>query len=243
MTDLTLSGLGGPFTASVHVPGDKSLSHRALFFAAVAQGDSLITGLGPGEDIQATATALGVLGVSVSGQQIRSPGIQHWTTPDKPIDCGNSGTTLRLLAGLLSTSKVEATLIGDSSLSHRPMGRLIEPLRALGGSIGTSNTATPPLTVGGIREAGSANVTIDIASAQVRTAFELAALPRRSTPHRVSAITRSGGSALLAGVSGRPTHGSESSRAPSRLRNTGYQAIRRPQPSCGHVLRSNRVPR
>jgi len=176
MTDLTLSGLSGPFTASVHVPGDKSLSHRALFFAAVAQGDSLITGLGPGGDIQATATALGALGVSVSGQQVRSPGIQHWTTPDKSIDCGNSGTTLRLLAGLLSTSKVEATLIGDSSLSHRPMGRLIEPLRALGGSIGTSNTATPPLTVGGIREAGSANVTIDIASAQVRSAFELAAL-------------------------------------------------------------------
>ncbi|GMQ98421.1 MAG: 3-phosphoshikimate 1-carboxyvinyltransferase [Acidimicrobiia bacterium] len=176
MTDLTLSGPGGPFTASVDVPGDKSLSHRALLFAAIAEGDSLITGLGPGEDIQTTATALHALGVSVSGQQIRSPGIANWTTPESPIDCGNSGTTIRLLAGVLSTSHVKTTLVGDASLSQRPMGRLIQPLRSLGGAFATSKGATPPLDVGGIEDAESANVTIDIASAQVRTAFELAAL-------------------------------------------------------------------
>jgi len=176
MTDVTLSGPGGPFAASVDVPGDKSLSHRALLFAAIAEGDSLITGMGPGQDIQATASALGTFGVSVSGQHVRSPGIARWTTPSEPIDCGNSGTTMRLLAGVLSTSKVKATLVGDESLGNRPMGRLTEPLRALGGSIATSENATAPLMVGGIQEVESANVTIDIASAQVRTAFELAAL-------------------------------------------------------------------
>jgi len=176
MTDLTLSGLGGPFTGSVDVPGDKSLSHRALLFAAIADGDSLITGLGPGEDIQTTATAIRSLGVSVLGEQLRSPGVRNWSTPAEAIDCGNSGTTIRLLAGVLSTSKVATTLVGDESLTKRPMGRLVEPLGALGGAFVPSETGTPPLAVGGILGAEPADVTIPIASAQVRTAFELAAL-------------------------------------------------------------------
>ena len=180
MTDLALSGPGGPFDADVQVPGDKSLSHRALLFAAIAEGDSIITGLGTGADIASTAAALIDLGVSMSGiagveHRVQSPGIEGWRTPIDPLDCGNSGTTMRLLAGTLSTRRASAVLTGDASLSRRPMTRLIDPLRALGGTIETTD-GTAPLTVGGASEVHGADVTIPMASAQVRSAFELAAL-------------------------------------------------------------------
>ncbi len=176
MTDLSLAGPGGPFEATISVPGDKSLSHRALIFAAMAQGDSVVTGLGPGNDVRSTIAALQTLGVEISRDRMRSPGIGGWKSPSGPIDCGNSGTTMRLLAGVLATSHVSAILTGDESLERRPMTRLIEPLRALGGIIDTTDTGTAPLTVGGSTHPWGASVTIPIASAQVRTAFELAAL-------------------------------------------------------------------
>ncbi|MCL1595115.1 MAG: 3-phosphoshikimate 1-carboxyvinyltransferase [Actinomycetia bacterium] len=176
MTDLTLSGPGGVFSADIAVPGDKSLSHRALMFAAMAKGDSLVTGLGPGADIQRTATALRSLGVSIVDDRVRSPGIRDWDEPTSAIDCGNSGTTMRLLSGVLSTSNIHATLVGDASLSHRPMARLVDPLTSLGGVITTSSSDTPPLDVGGATNVIAADFTIPIASAQVRTAFEFAAL-------------------------------------------------------------------
>ncbi|MGI9529491.1 MAG: 3-phosphoshikimate 1-carboxyvinyltransferase, partial [Acidimicrobiia bacterium] len=175
MTDVSLTAHGGSFTADVDVPGDKSLSHRALLFAGMAEGDSLVQGLGPGADIAATARALRQLGVGVDGHKVRSPGIGGWTAPEGPIDCGNSGTTMRLLAGTLSTTPVQATLVGDASLSMRPMRRLLDPLRSLGGLIDTTE-GTAPLTVGGATAAHGADVSIDIASAQVRTAFAFAAL-------------------------------------------------------------------
>jgi 3-phosphoshikimate 1-carboxyvinyltransferase len=176
VADVTISGPGGPFDSVVEVPGDKSLSHRALLFAAMAEGDSLVTGIGPGRDVASTINALGSLGVRIDGEHIRSPGTVGWRTPDAPIDCGNSGTTMRLLAGVLSTSSVEATLVGDGSLSARPMRRLIDPLRALGGRIETSPEGTAPLTVGPATAPHPASVTLPMASAQVRTAYELAAL-------------------------------------------------------------------
>ncbi len=189
MPDISVSGPGGPFTATVTVPGDKSLSHRALLFAAIAEGDSLVTGLGPGRDVGSTVAAVTALGVTVSGDQVRSPGITRWTSPSEPIDCGNSGTTMRLLAGALSTSPASATLTGDTSLLRRPMARLVEPLRALGGRIETASSGTGPLRVGGATAAVGASVTIPIASAQVRTAFELAAL----NAHGPSTIDSPGG--------------------------------------------------
>ena len=175
MTDISLTAHGGSFHADVAVPGDKSLSHRALLFAGMAEGDSLVLGLGTGADIAATAAALRQLGVDIEGNKVRSPGIGGWQQPSEPINCGNSGTTMRLLAGALSTSPVVATLVGDASLSTRPMRRLLEPLRSLGGRIETSDD-TAPLTVGGASDVHPADITIDIASAQVRTAFEFAAL-------------------------------------------------------------------
>jgi 3-phosphoshikimate 1-carboxyvinyltransferase len=176
MTSRLISGSGEPFTASVQVPGDKSLSHRALLFAAIAKGDSFVTGLGTGDDVRTTVAAIRSLGVSVDGSQIRSPGSQHWIQPTEPIDCGNSGTTMRLLSGALATSGVLVELVGDTSLSRRPMTRLVAPLEALGGCIAVSGGGTAPLTVGGALDLKSARVSIDIASAQIRSAFELGAL-------------------------------------------------------------------
>lgn len=176
MTDLALSGPGGSFKATVTVPGDKSLSHRALMFAAMAEGDSIVTGLGPGEDIASTIAALECLGVTIIGEQVRSPGVKSWHDPHEPIDCGNSGTTMRQLAGILSTSPIQVTLTGDPSLSSRPMTRLVAPLEALGGVISVSPDGTAPIVVGGATSVHGASVSIAVASAQVRTAFEYGAL-------------------------------------------------------------------
>ncbi len=181
MSSRIISGSHKPFVASVQVPGDKSLSHRALLFAAIAEGDSYITGLGMGEDVGTTVSAIRALGVSVDGSEIRSRGVREWTQPTDSIDCGNSGTTMRLLAGALSTSSVRTTLAGDSSLSRRPMSRLVGPLEALGGQITLTDQGTAPLTVGGAHDVHSSQVSIDIASAQIRSAFELAALAAPST--------------------------------------------------------------
>jgi 3-phosphoshikimate 1-carboxyvinyltransferase len=176
MARRTITNRDARLLASIQVPGDKSLSHRALIFAAISEGDSLVTGLGSGEDVRRTIEAISALGVSVEGPEIRSPGSSNWTEPTVPIDCGNSGTTMRLLAGVLSTSRVQATLIGDESLSGRPMDRLVAPLEALGGRIVPSNGGTAPISVGGATEVRGARFSIDIASAQIRSAFELAAL-------------------------------------------------------------------
>lgn len=175
MINRTISGTTDTFSAAVRVPGDKSLSHRALLFAGMAKGDSLVTGLGTGKDIGTTVSALGSLGVEIHGERVRSPGVRTWTTPERPIDCGNSGTTMRLLAGVLSTSPAHAVLEGDASLSKRTMRRLEAPLRSLGGRIETTN-GFPPISTGGVSSSRAADVHIDHASAQVRSAFSLAAL-------------------------------------------------------------------
>ncbi|MCZ7533146.1 MAG: 3-phosphoshikimate 1-carboxyvinyltransferase [Acidimicrobiia bacterium] len=179
MINRTITGTTDTFAVSVQVPGDKSLSHRALLFAGMAEGDSFVTGLSTGLDVGSTATALRTLGVEIragkGGEQVRSPGVHAWLQPTDPIDCGNSGTTMRLLAGVLSTSHVTATLIGDASLTARTMTRLVDPLQSLGGVIATSD-GFPPLTVGRAEVVSPADVAISTASAQVRTAFELAAL-------------------------------------------------------------------
>jgi 3-phosphoshikimate 1-carboxyvinyltransferase len=180
MADLRIGGAGGTFDVVVRVPGDKSLSHRALLFAAMASGDSIVIGAGNGADIRSTAASVSALGVDIDRRddeyRVRSPGVPGWVAPDTAIDCGNSGTTMRLLAGILSTSGVHARLTGDESLVRRPMARLIDPLRALNGRIDTADGGTAPLDVGGADETHGASVAIPIASAQVRTAFELAAL-------------------------------------------------------------------
>jgi len=167
---------------AIAVPGDKSLSHRALMLGAVAEGTTLLTGLNPGEDVRATRTAIETLGVRIldRGEVVAliSPGFEHWQTPEGPIDCGNSGTTARLLMGLLAgCPDLEATLFGDDSLTMRPMTRVTEPLRAMGAVV-VDTDGHLPVSIEGRRLEGI-TWRPRPSSAQVKTALLFAGLHAR----------------------------------------------------------------
>jgi len=172
---MRFSGPRRPFRAKVVVPGDKSLSHRALFLAAMAEGESSIRGLGPGADVRSTAAVLRCFGVEVVADSVRSPGVASWAPPGEPLDAGNSGTTMRLLAGAVAGRPFTTTIAGDDSLMSRPMHRLVGPLRALGAVVAVSERGTPPLVVTGGDLRGT-TLELALPSAQVRTAVSLAAL-------------------------------------------------------------------
>jgi len=185
-------------SGTVRVPGDKSIAHRALILGALADGDSVVSGLPDGEDVRATVACLRSLGVALSpvspsstvspsplwGGQGRgyrispaaSGGGPGWgfATPHGALDCANSGTTMRLLTGLLAGSRVSTTLDGDASLRRRPMARVIEPLRRMGALI-DSNEGRAPLMVTGTVLQGRHHV-LPVASAQVKSAILLAGL-------------------------------------------------------------------
>lgn len=167
----------GPFATGVRVPGDKSLSHRALILAAMADGESRLSGLAPGGDVGATLRAVRSFGVSADRHRVTG---RPWQAPDGPIDCGNSGTTMRLLTGAAAGAPFLTTLVGDESLMQRPMSRLVGPLEALGATVVVGPDGYPPVSTGsgGLGGGGltGASVVIDVPSSQVRTAFELAAL-------------------------------------------------------------------
>jgi 3-phosphoshikimate 1-carboxyvinyltransferase len=167
---------GSAFRDQREVPGDKSLSHRALIFAAMANGTSRVTGLGPGRDVAATAAALARSGAVLDGDLLHSPGIAGLRDPGGPIDAGNSGTTMRLLAGMYAGRPYPTTLVGDESLQRRPMRRLVEPLQALGAEVALSDEGTAPVRVRAPEPLRGAAARVSLASAQVRTAFLLAAL-------------------------------------------------------------------
>jgi 3-phosphoshikimate 1-carboxyvinyltransferase len=176
----------------LRMPGDKSIAHRALILAALADGESTLTGLPEGEDVRATVAALRNLGVKITplissarespsplGEGSRrgfviSPPARGFASPHGPLDCANSGTTMRLLLGLLSGSNVTATLDGDASLRRRPMARVIDPLRRMGARV-DSTDGHAPLSVTGSRLQGRHHV-LPVASAQVKSAILLAGL-------------------------------------------------------------------
>ncbi len=170
----------GRFAATVGLPGDKSLSHRALIFSAMAEGQSRISGLGTGADIVSSAKVLGGLGVefAVDGDAVTvtSGGVTDWTEPAGPLDCGNSGTTMRLMTGALAAQPFAVTLVGDESLSKRPMRRLAAPLGALGAELETTPDGTAPVTMRPVSGLRGATAVLDTGSAQLRSAFELAAI-------------------------------------------------------------------
>lgn len=178
MSDLTVRLPDGPFNATISVPGDKSLSHRALIFAAMARGDSRVEGAGPGADIESTRSVLRRLGVTIEGETVSSRGVGGWAEPSGVLDCGNSGTTLRLMAGALAARPFGSVLTGDASLRRRPMRRLVDPLAALGAEVVvTEPDGTPPIRIGGAASGlRGAAASVGLASAQVRSSFELAAL-------------------------------------------------------------------
>ncbi|MEO7065437.1 MAG: 3-phosphoshikimate 1-carboxyvinyltransferase [Rhodanobacter sp.] len=171
---------GQPLHGSVRVPGDKSISHRALMLAAIAEGDSHIRGFLEGEDTRATAAVLAQLGVSIEqpavGERVvHGVGLHGLRAPAEPLDCGNAGTGMRLLAGLLAGQAFDSTLTGDASLSKRPMGRVTEPLQQMGARI-DSNDGLPPLHIHGGQTLHGFRYRSPVASAQVKSAVLLAGL-------------------------------------------------------------------
>ncbi|HIA02841.1 MAG TPA: 3-phosphoshikimate 1-carboxyvinyltransferase [Myxococcales bacterium] len=165
---------------SVYPPGDKSISHRALMFNAMAHGTSIITNLGPGQDIQSSASILRALGVEISTDStgaciVTGCGVEALTAPKAPLDCGNSGTTMRLMMGLLAGRPWPSMLFGDHSLNKRPMGRITTPLARMGASFELSQDERPPVTINGGKLHGMQYST-PIPSAQIKSAIMLAAL-------------------------------------------------------------------
>lgn len=171
------------FTAELTVPGDKSISHRALMFSALSNGPCEITGFLASEDCLATRAALAAMGVEIEslgsdGTHIRVHGCRgEFRAPSGPIDCGNSGTTMRLLAGLLASKPFEVTLTGDESLSKRPMNRVAIPLGQMGAEIqGQGERCTPPIRIRGKANLSPIHYDSPVASAQVKSAILLAGL-------------------------------------------------------------------
>jgi 3-phosphoshikimate 1-carboxyvinyltransferase len=172
-------GPRGPLRGTAEIPGDKSISHRALMLAAMACGRSRIEGLSEGSDVASTAAALGAMGVRIGrGGAVTVDGVGTGCLlpPEAPLEMSNSGTSTRLLMGLVASHNVTATFTGDDSLSRRPMERAAAPLRRLGAEIVTSHGGRLPLTVRGACPAVPRSFRLDVASAQVKSALLLAGL-------------------------------------------------------------------
>ncbi len=185
----------GPLRGAIEVPGDKSISHRAILFGALATGETRVTGLLDAEDVHSTRKAVARLGATVrqeAGEVVVTPA-ETLREPDDVIDCGNSGTSLRLLAGVLAGLPGLSVLTGDASLRRRPVRRVIEPLRRMGGDLtARDGDRVPPLVIRG-RQLSAARHELLVASAQVKSAILLAGLradgetsvsePERSRDH------------------------------------------------------------
>ncbi len=170
-----------PLSGVITVPGDKSISHRALMFAALAVGQTRIEGLLEGEDVLRTAAAMRALGAEVTktgegGWRVAGRGVGGLREPDDVLDMGNSGTAARLLCGVLATHDLFAVMTGDASLRGRPMRRVTEPLAATGAQFWTRAGGRLPLAVRGARDAMPLEYVVPVASAQVKSAVLLAGL-------------------------------------------------------------------
>lgn len=178
MNDRTVAG-GGSLRGEVRVPGDKSVSHRALILGALADGTTEAVGLAPGADLRSTRGVLASLGVEIAGlgadAVVKGRGLGGLAAPEGDLDAGNSGTTMRLMSGVLAGHPFSSRLIGDESLSRRPMERVAAPLRELGAVVGLSAKGTAPVVIRGGALKG-AEVTLKVASAQVKSAVLLAGL-------------------------------------------------------------------
>lgn len=176
--------------ARVTVPGDKSISHRALMLGSVAEGRTEVTGFLDGEDCLATAAAMRSLGVTIeqpgpTDLVVDGVGLRGLSAPAADIDLGNSGTAMRLMAGLLSGQSFNSVLTGDASLTKRPMGRIIKPLTRMGAAIESDCDGTPPLQISGGMNLQGIHYDLPVASAQVKSAILLAGL----YAHGVTSVT------------------------------------------------------
>ena len=222
MNHSTLRSLqaGGFFKGKIKVPGDKSISHRALLFGAIAEGTTTIEGLLPAEDPLSTASCLKSMGVKISpikkGESVEvcGVGLDGFQEPEEILNCGNSGTTMRLMLGLLvGRTNRHFVLTGDKSLSNRPMRRVSQPLKLMGGEVnGRSNGNFAPISIKGQKLRGAV-IGTPVASAQVKSAIMLAALtaegittviePARSRDHSERMLKAFGANIKIGGEMGR----------------------------------------
>lgn len=172
---------GGRLEGTLRVPGDKSISHRSIMLGSIAEGETRVTGFLEGEDSLATLSAFRAMGVEIAGPDngrvvIQGAGLHGLRKPDSPLDLGNSGTSMRLLAGLLAGQSFDTILVGDASLSRRPMGRVIDPLASMGAVIHSDDDRTAPLTLRGGNTLNGIHYEMPVASAQVKSSILLAGL-------------------------------------------------------------------
>jgi 3-phosphoshikimate 1-carboxyvinyltransferase len=173
---------GGALRGAIRVPGDKSISHRAVIFGAIAEGDTQVSGFLEAADTLATAAAFRAMGVEVDGPRdgrlsVRGVGLRGLRAPAAGLDLGNSGTAMRLLPGVLVAQAFDVRLCGDASLNTRPMGRIITPLASMGARIEASDALTPPLAIHGLGAPLAAiEYRMPVASAQVKSCLLLAGL-------------------------------------------------------------------
>ena len=186
----TAARRGGPLSGTVRVPGDKSISHRALMLGALAIGRTEISGLLEGDDVLDTAAALNALGASVIRSEddrwtVDGIGVGALAEPEDLLDLGNSGTSARLLLGMLATHPITAFVTGDASLRRRPMGRVVEPLSRIGASFVTRESGRLPLAVRGAVDPNPIVYRLPVPSAQVKSSVLLAGL---NTPGETTVI-------------------------------------------------------
>ncbi|MBI3574430.1 MAG: 3-phosphoshikimate 1-carboxyvinyltransferase [Gammaproteobacteria bacterium] len=172
---------GGKLTGRIRVPGDKSISHRSVMLGSLAEGTTRVTGLLEGEDVLSTLGAFRAMGVLAEGPDhgklvIHGLGLHGLKAPKQALDMGNSGTAMRLMAGILAGQAFDSELIGDESLSKRPMKRVSDPLGAMGAAIATAAGGRPPLRIAGGRKLRGIDYQMPVASAQVKSCLLLAGL-------------------------------------------------------------------
>ncbi len=171
----------GPLTGEAHVPGDKSISHRSLILGAMAVGETVITGLLEGEDVLDTAKAMRAFGAEVTRDEdgtwhVHGVGVGGFAEPGNVIDCGNSGTGVRLIMGAMATSPITATFTGDASLNKRPMARVTDPLALFGTQAVGRAGGRLPMTIVGAADPVPVRYEVPVPSAQVKSAVLLAGL-------------------------------------------------------------------
>ncbi len=190
----------------IAVPGDKSISHRAVIFGAIAEGLTRVSGFLPGEDTLATAAILSSLGVAIdrvghTELTIAGVGLHGLHGANNALDCGNAGTAMRLLAGLLAGQKFESILVGDESLTRRPMRRVIDPLARMGAMIESSTAGTAPLRISPVASLTAIDYLCPVASAQIKSCVLLAGLYAEGTTRVTEpAATRDYTERMLAGL-------------------------------------------
>jgi 3-phosphoshikimate 1-carboxyvinyltransferase len=195
----------GPLSGVARVPGDKSISHRALMLGSLAVGETRIEGLLEGEDVLATAAAMRAMGAQIERDDqgvwhVHGVGVGGLLQPEGALDMGNSGTSTRLLMGLVASHAITATFTGDASLTKRPMGRVIEPLGLMGADITPSPGGRLPLMVRGACPAVPITYTLPVASAQVKSAILLAGLNTPGITRVIEPVpTRDHSERMLAG--------------------------------------------